>query len=29
VSIIKTDKAQFRAVLKEHTIDELMEKLRK
>ena len=29
VSIIKTDKAQFQAVLKEHTIDELMEKLRK
>jgi phospholipid transport system substrate-binding protein len=29
VSIIKTDKAQFRAVLKEHTMDELMEKLRK
>lgn len=29
VSIIKTDKAQFRAFFKEHTIDELMEKLRK
>ncbi len=29
VSIIKTDRAQFRAVLKESSIDELMEKLRK
>lgn len=29
VSIIKTDKAQFKAVLKESTIQELMERLRK
>ena len=29
VSIIKTDKAQFRAVLKESSIDDLMERLRK
>ncbi len=29
VSVIKTDKAQFRAVLKESTINQLMERLRK
>jgi phospholipid transport system substrate-binding protein len=29
VSIIKTDKAQFRAFLKEHSVNELMDKLKK